>query len=272
MKICAGIVTYNPDIERLKSNINGIINQVDKVYIFDNDSNNISDIQSCAGEFKSITVIDNKCNYGIAKALNEIFKLALENGYQWVLTLDQDTICPKDLMKKMSVYTAEIVGIVCPAVCYDQIDKYVVGVEDSDEIEACMTSGSLTSVNAWAKVGGFNEQFFIDYVDNDFCMKLRIHKYKIIRVNTCIINHQLGEVKKTIIGKKLIHKPWRLFYMIRNNLIYIYRYKERIHTQKEWMKLFYIIIYELSFSDEKKEKLKNILLAYKEARNIIKND
>ena len=46
MKIFCGIVTFNPDIERLKENILAIQNQVDSIYIFDNYSDNRKGIQS----------------------------------------------------------------------------------------------------------------------------------------------------------------------------------------------------------------------------------
>ena len=44
-KYLAGIVTFNPDIERLNENISAIINQVDKVVVVDNGSENADDIK-----------------------------------------------------------------------------------------------------------------------------------------------------------------------------------------------------------------------------------
>ena len=43
--VYAGIVTYNPKIERLIENINSIYPQVDKVIVYDNGSENIEDIK-----------------------------------------------------------------------------------------------------------------------------------------------------------------------------------------------------------------------------------
>ena len=42
----AGIVLYNPDVERLHENINGIINQVDALILIDNGSDNIKEIEN----------------------------------------------------------------------------------------------------------------------------------------------------------------------------------------------------------------------------------
>lgn len=38
--ICAGIVTYNPDIQLLKQNIQSIQPQVQSIFIYDNGSSN----------------------------------------------------------------------------------------------------------------------------------------------------------------------------------------------------------------------------------------
>ena len=35
-KILGGVVTYNPEIPRFKENLKTLVNQVDKLYVFDN--------------------------------------------------------------------------------------------------------------------------------------------------------------------------------------------------------------------------------------------
>ena len=45
MKICAGIILYNPNIERLKECIRAVQPQVDKLVIVDNASDNIDEIK-----------------------------------------------------------------------------------------------------------------------------------------------------------------------------------------------------------------------------------
>ena len=51
MIINGGIVTYNPDIEKLKKNISRIAGQVCKLVIADNGSKNIEDIKKACGCF-----------------------------------------------------------------------------------------------------------------------------------------------------------------------------------------------------------------------------
>lgn len=59
MIINGGIVTYNPDIEKLKKNISRIAGQVCKLVIADNGSKNIEDIKRLAAAFENVSVILN---------------------------------------------------------------------------------------------------------------------------------------------------------------------------------------------------------------------
>ena len=94
-KVVAGIVTFNPEINCLDNNISSIYNQVDEIYIVDNGSDNWEEIKKLINNYKKIMIKRLYINQGIAKALNELCSMAIVNGYDWILTLDQDTICPQ---------------------------------------------------------------------------------------------------------------------------------------------------------------------------------
>ena len=102
-RICAGIVLYNPDIERLSENIDSIISQVDKVILVDNGSSNINEVKQnfCSDK---ISFIFNEKNKGIATALNQLAIEAGNSGYTWILTLDQDSVCQSGLIEKYKKY------------------------------------------------------------------------------------------------------------------------------------------------------------------------
>lgn len=93
MKYIAGIVLYNPDLGRLKENIESICKQVDKVILIDNGSDNIREIEDLIKEYLNCILLKNGENMGIAYALNQILKYAYENDVKWFLTLDQDSVC-----------------------------------------------------------------------------------------------------------------------------------------------------------------------------------
>ena len=81
MKILAGITIYNPNIDRLKENIEAIFLQVEEVVCVDNGSDNYEHIkQLLLLDYPEVVVIQNKKNLGVAKALNQMFEYAKENG------------------------------------------------------------------------------------------------------------------------------------------------------------------------------------------------
>lgn len=272
--ICAGIVSYNPDIERLRLNVSAICSQVSKVYIVDNGSSNLSEVNHLAGVFSNVNTITNKENLGIATALNQLCEAADKDQYHWILTLDQDTVCSENLIEQLSRYIdREDVGIISPAVRYEGWDSLEIQASSSDceEVKACMTSGSLTRIKAWKRVKGFREEYFIDFVDNEFCMKLRLAQYKIIRVNSCAMSHQLGESGTfNFLGVKKIkytrHAPWRFYYMIRNNRAFIEEYKGHLPVYKEYLKLWYILLKGVLFSKEKRKTIYYIRTGYRDGR------
>ena len=134
-----------------------------------------------------------------------------------------------------------------------------------------MTSASLTRIAAWKKVGGFREEFFIDFVDNDFCQKLRLSGYVILRTNACMMTHSLGEIRTIHIpgrGTKNVstHKPWRFYYMIRNNIVFIRDYRQSLNVPKEWLKVLYIAGKGWLYSDRKGETFRYIMRGVRDAR------
>ena len=135
LKIYAGIVTYNPDIELLKKNINAIYNQVEEVVIIDNGSENLLKWKKeLELKYVRITIISNNQNCGIAKALNQICCFGLKKSYNWVLTLDQDSISPDNLVRCMKENLDNNIAVIAPNIIYknneEYIDKSIKGCRD----------------------------------------------------------------------------------------------------------------------------------------------
>lgn len=255
-KICAGIVLYNPDIEKLSENISAIISQVKTVVLVDNGSTNIGEVQDRWENIRNIVFIKNEKNQGIAKALNQMCEWAMNNDFNWILTLDQDSVCDINMVRflRRNVQTDDI-GIVCPKVVFrigqETVQQIDTMVNDKDgTLEACITSGSLTRISAWDKVGGFDDWMFIDHVDNDFCMRLRLNDYRIIRSNDAILYQNAGEMahRKSLIGKtKMIanYSPLRNYYIVRNSVYYMRKYRRQVSLIREIGRLGYIEVEKL---------------------------
>lgn len=209
--IAAGIVVFNPEKGRLEKNICRLKEQVGEIYIFDN-----SEISS--GDYEGVTYLSEKRNCGIAYALNRIMEQAKADGYRWLITMDQDSLIPNGMIHgfEESIKTHENIGIVCPQVI-DKRRTYL-HVENNIEekyVDFCITSASCTSIEAWERCGKFDEWMFIDLVDNDFCKRIVLSGYKILKLNRWILDQEFGKIipksewkqKFWISVSKILHNP-----------------------------------------------------------------
>lgn len=273
--IVAGITLFQPDLERLNENIESIVNQVDDVVCIDNGSDNIVEIRKLIEKYKKVSLIENGENVGIAKALNQMFIYAKENEHEWVLTLDQDSVCPDNIIREYRKYLSiERLGMLCPLVD----DRNYVNVEeqngDIEEVQRCITSASLVPVTIWEAIDGFLEELFIDFVDHDFCAKLQEKGYKIIRVNAVHLLHEIGNGKDyKIAGIKLTalnHSAFRKYYMARNWYYYIKAHKSVLNTRTEWTKYYFFFLKTMLFEENKGEKWKAMVRGNRDAKKLCK--
>lgn len=70
----AGIVLYNPNIDRLAENLTAICSQTNQVYLFNNGSSNIAEIKTLISSYQNVILFNNIVNAGIAYALNMLIK------------------------------------------------------------------------------------------------------------------------------------------------------------------------------------------------------
>lgn len=270
--VAALIITYNPDVERLKANVEAVIGQVSKVVIVDNASFNADMIHGLSDEYGCKAIFQSE-NVGIAKALNDGMKLLSEEGYDWVLTLDQDSVIGEYLVFELMTCALSDVkcAISCPDINYEGWSKkHQNNKTQYQEIKACMTSASLTNTRCWEKVGGYDEQYFIDFVDNEFCMKLKIAGFKVIRNHDVILSHMLGDSGELNLGFVKVryshHTPLRYYYMTRNNIVFVDKYRKYLNYPKEIIKIIYNILMGV-FTEHNRETLQYIRLGINDARD-----
>lgn len=189
--IAVGIVLYNPDGARFKKCIENLKQELPIIFVFDNSEKPI-----CI-EDESIVYMTEGKNKGIAYALNSIMKEAKNKGFEWVVTMDQDSIVPIGLFNefKKAIAKHNDLGIICPFV-KDKRRPYEDEKKNLPEefVDFCITSASCTSIEAWEKCGEFDEWLFIDLVDNEFCKRIRMSGYKILRLNEMVLDQEFGKV------------------------------------------------------------------------------
>ena len=275
-KVCAGIVLYNPDIAVLKKNIDALYQQVDTIILIDNASENIDEVYSLVDKYRNIIVQKNAENYGIAKALNQLLDFAYKKGYEWFLTMDQDSRCSNNLIFEYAKYMPEDsrVAVLCPFVLnnnkitFEEYKKLnLCTVENVLDPIDCITSGSLNRTSSALKIRGYYDKLFIDCVDVDFNIRLFKDNFKIIRVNSAFMFQSMGDAKKVILfdliyrvtGSKLLKKlrytpvysDLRLYYIARNSSIIWQKYgaKAGKRMTPSWMKkqfVYYLLTYPIT--------------------------
>ena len=188
--IWAGIVSYNPDMARLRENVAAVAPQVDQLLIFDNGSENVKEVEEAFGSF--VRIICSTENLGMAKALNQLCLSAEKGGATDIVLLDQDSVAADDLVGSEAKYRGEGVGLVC-ALTVDRNHKGEM-VDNSlvFDVKRPITSGSMVNIAAWSAVGGYDERLFVDWVDVEFCDNLRTHGYRLLRTYGTNILHELG--------------------------------------------------------------------------------
>lgn len=277
-KVCCGIVLYNPEIELLEKNIDALYSQVNSIVLVNNNSNNIEEVYKLIKKYNSkIEVINNDKNYGIAKALNQILAYAENHGYEWYLTMDQDSIVSPNLIDAYSKYAEDKdVGIICPfilnnnKVSLDEYRKMEFNAQENltDPID-CITSGALNKVKVARSIDGYTDELFIDSVDVDFNIRMLEDKTKIIRVNDAYLIQEMGKGKPIVLFNILykitrinkfkrlsvspVYSDFRLYYIFRNSKYLCDKYGEKAgHRMSDrWMlgqAIYYCITYPISRS------------------------
>ncbi|HEY4653101.1 MAG TPA: glycosyltransferase, partial [Cyclobacteriaceae bacterium] len=115
--VAAAVVLYNPPTHVVDT-IRTYAGQVDHIYIVDNSTTQDPAILNELRSIDHSLYITNHGNHGIARALNTAAEKALADGYEFLLTMDQDTRLPADfveqLLEVLSEVPADKLGIVAP--------------------------------------------------------------------------------------------------------------------------------------------------------------
>jgi rhamnosyltransferase len=232
------VVTYHPDTA-FPLRLNAVCPQVGATVIVDNGSAEAERnmLRETASDPK-IDVIFNPQNFGLARALNIGIQRAAALGYSSVLLLDQDSRVDPDMVRtllgiQMTFPDRERLAVVGSNYC--DVTKRTPGAIDPgslgdpwEEVEFVITSGSLLPLAAYFAIGPFREEFFIDYVDEDYCRRAKAMDYRVIRSRRHLMSHAIGSPTR----HKLFwmekwttnHSPDRRYYIARNNTVILREY------------------------------------------------
>ncbi|UFH53942.1 glycosyltransferase family 2 protein [Spirosoma sp. KNUC1025] len=247
MKIAGVVVLYNSPLSCLE-NINTYINQVDILFAIDNSDRINELLVETLKNTPKVEYVSNFGNQGISHALNRAAERAVQAGYSFLLTMDDDSSASANMIVEMKKFIAE----------YPSPDRIgIVGAAHSpatlqiglpNPVLYTMTSGNLLNLRAYQDVGPFREDFFIDHVDHEYNLRLNSAGYAVIELPSVRLNHPLGEKKRQWGIAYISHHPVRQYYIVRNGLLvarqYLRRYPGVVYKManlivKEWIKVFF---------------------------------
>lgn len=230
MRILAIVVTYYPDEDVLKKNVSAFIHEVDKVLIWENTAN--------TERAKYRFVNNSKVEYlgadknSISRALNYAWHYAMDYGYEYLLTMDQDSVFVDfSQYLKLTVFNSKCPeGIWTPS--FIGVDAHLSFEKKNYKvIQVGMTSGMLQSISVITKIGGWNEAFSIDGVDSDYCLHAHRLGIKTYSIGCSIMAHRFGSPQKvSFLGRQatLLHYSARRYYSIyRSHVLLTRTYKEQ---------------------------------------------
>ncbi len=236
-KIAACVVLYNPE-QSVEQNISSYINYVDKIYVMDNTETKDYNYRFLSVYQSEIIFIHNGKNEGVAKCLNEACNLSIKDGFDYLLTMDQDSYFDESSIARYFQ-------------CIENFDKYervaMFGINyqyqtqkencDFKKAKSFITSGSVINLSCFKTIGEFNENLFIDFVDTEYCFRSIQQGYEIIEFPNIFMHHEIGELseqrsfKNLKSSKRSIHSVIRLYYMSRNFLYLNKKYKNLFSEQ-----------------------------------------
>ena len=269
-RIAGVVVLYQPG-EEVADNVSTYIGEVEVLFAVDNSDDDGNCSAGRLKEMEKVVYLANRTNLGVAAALNRGAGLALERGFDFLLTMDQDSRATPGMVRAMldclNVLTPGDIGIVAPFLATRPGERPV-GKADCPEVETAMTSGSLLDLRVYEKAGPFLDELFVDFVDIEYCLRLRASGYRIFRANRAVLEHRVGELMKVpMVGGDLYltsHAPLRKYYKTRNRFFVAKRYRTLFpeFCLRDRVRFFLELVRLLLFEGEKRQKLAMMAKGY----------
>jgi len=259
----AGVVVWYNPTEKEVENIKSYLGFVKKLYVVDNSAgNNLSLLSELTRDDDKVEYIPNLDNLGIATALNKGCERALEQGYNWILTMDQDSSFDRaEMTKFIDAFETKKLEDPTIAVFTPLTNEY----QPEGYASRVITSGNLLSLTAYKQIGGFDDTLFIDEVDHDLCYKLTQRNYTIYTFSNVHMEHKIGDGKshQFLYPRRLYvmhHGAIRKYYIIRNHFLIRDRFPSFTHDYAKFN--FILLLGVIFFEKQKLLKLRYMLRGY----------
>lgn len=236
LDICGIVPTYRPDAD-FRRRMEIVAAQAGLLIIVDDsgDAEIARSLDVLASVLGLPAVLHNPSNMGLAASLNRGFNEARRRGYGWVLTLDDDTVLLPEMVQCLSKGWAMVsqstpLGILAMS-WQGGSSRWRRKSSQWNRKRIVITSGSLMSMGTYDAVGPFRENFIIDAVDSDYCIRVRSRGLSVVRLADQGFIQRLGESRAVGLGPLRItineHSPLRTYYRVRNSAALVNEWRHR---------------------------------------------
>ncbi|HVJ08743.1 MAG TPA: glycosyltransferase [Acidisarcina sp.] len=162
----------------------------------------------------------SNANIGLAGAYNYALQMAEEEGFEWLLTLDQDTELTREYVGRLFQLVQRLspdnrVAAIVPCVVDQgmiisphanflgfawEFPKRFEGLSERET--AAINSATSWRVTTLRAIGGFNPLFWLDYLDYWVCHSIHHLGQRIYVDSNLVIDHQLSLLDKNNRMKK----------------------------------------------------------------------
>jgi len=244
-------------------------------------------------KYPQVTLLRLASNLGVGGGYHAGLQYAaIEKRHDWVWLLDDDSVPMDDGLENLlkardfPECSGGDLGVLapvpihlgsqptCPGLLWRNgwiEPAFDVSQQAVQLVDAVISSGSLIDREVVETVGLPRADFFMDFVDYEYCLRIRSHGYKIAMVAGSLLSHRLGNVRTArLLGRsrnRLDYPPWREYYISRNQTFTIW------NDYPDWENKMFVIRSLLRraagiivFGKEKRACLRMILAGFRDGR------
>jgi hypothetical protein len=235
-RVLALIVTYNGE-NYIEDCLKSLLQQTISIDILVVDNASEDRTRKIIDEyFTNVKLINVGYNSGFAHANNIGLKYAIDENYDYVLMINEDTIAEKTLVSEL-IKNANNNTATIPKIFSDPFKKTIWYAAGNIDFKTCKASNvqdeyrytdQCLNVNFMTgccmllhtaiikKVGFFDEDFFMYYEDTDLSLRMYENGINMIYVPSTSIWHRIQNRR---------FRPYQMYYIMRNRLYWIIKHK-----------------------------------------------
>jgi rhamnosyltransferase len=243
-RVCAIIVTFEPQLDTLTECIARIEPQVDRICLVDNSNNPLAH-QSIKYRWPNLTYLGQGTNQGIARAHNAGISWAVSLAFDYLLLLDQDSLANPDLIARqlLAFQTLQKQDCMPAAIGASYMENlsqqrsafvqirwprcrrvfYKTNADNLVAADSLISSGTLFYLPTLQTIGPMDESLFIDHVDTEWFLRAKFKGFQAYGAWDATMTHTLGgDTRRLWFGRwhrYPLYPPERYYYIFRNSLL-----------------------------------------------------